>query len=79
MPILSNIERRAMEEGRKQGRREIVLEVLNERFNAVPPELIDRINQISDAETLKLLVKLGISIGSLAEFEQVLESFLTRD
>ncbi|MCT7959057.1 hypothetical protein [Laspinema palackyanum] len=82
MPILSNIERRAMEAGRQQGLqlvREIVLEVLNDRFNPVPPAVTERINQISDYETLKQLFKQGRSIGSLAEFEQVLESMLTPD
>ncbi|WP_044194647.1 hypothetical protein [Oscillatoria acuminata] len=79
MPILSNIERRALETGRHEGRREIVLEVLNDRFNPVPLAVIDRINQISDLATLKQLLKRGISIGSLAEFEEVLESMRTHD
>ncbi|WP_254568568.1 hypothetical protein [Oscillatoria sp. HE19RPO] len=82
MPILSNVERRAMEAARQQGIqlvREIVLEVLNDLFNPVPPAVTDRINQISDLATLKQLLKRGISIGSLAEFEQVLESMLTLD
>ena len=83
MPILSNIERRAMEAGRQQGRqfarREMVLEVLNDRFNPVPPAVTERINQISDLATLKQLLKRGISIGSLAEFEEVLESMRTPD
>ena len=83
MPILSNMERRAMETGIQKGiqtaRREMILEVLNARFNPVPAEVIDRINQISDYETLQQLLKRGISIGSLAEFEEVLESMLTPD
>ncbi|MCT7959056.1 hypothetical protein [Laspinema palackyanum] len=83
MPILSHIERRAMEEGRQQGlqiaRREMILEDLNERFNPLPPEVIDRINQISDSETLKQLLKRGKSSGSLAEFEEVLASIMTNN
>ncbi|HEY9836502.1 MAG TPA: hypothetical protein V6D27_06360 [Vampirovibrionales bacterium] len=85
MPILSNIERRALETGRQESRqeglqnaRDMVLEVLNERFNLLPDEMIDRINQISDYETLKQLLKQGMSIGSIVEFEQVLESIVTR-
>jgi predicted transposase YdaD len=89
MPILSNIERRALETGRQEGleeglqrgaqtaRREMILEVLNARFNPVPAEVIDRINQISDYETLQQLLTRGISIGSLAEFEEVLASIMT--
>ena len=77
MPILSNIERRALETGRQEGRREMILEALNERFNPVPAEVIDRINQISDSETLKQLSKRERSIGSLAEFEEVLAELMT--
>jgi flagellar biosynthesis/type III secretory pathway protein FliH len=61
-----------LKEGFQIARREIVLEVLNDRFNPVPPSVIDRINQISDLATLKQLCKRVISIGSLAEFEEVL-------
>ncbi|AFY81087.1 hypothetical protein [Oscillatoria acuminata] len=112
MPILSHVERRAMEavckeffpegipesfpedfqdalqqafhKGYQQGLqeglqfvREIVLEVLNERFNPLPAEVIDRINQISDYETLKQVFKQRRSIGSVAEFEQVLAELMT--
>ncbi|AFY81086.1 transposase [Oscillatoria acuminata] len=81
MPILSNMERRALETGFQKGiqtaRREMILEVLNARFNPVPAEVIDRINQISDYETLQQLLTRGISIGSLAEFEEVLASIMT--
>ncbi|MCT7969788.1 hypothetical protein NG799_26085 [Laspinema sp. D1] len=55
------------------------MEVLNDRLNPVPPAVIDRINQISDLAILKQLLKRGISIGSLAEFEEVLKSMLTPD
>jgi flagellar biosynthesis/type III secretory pathway protein FliH len=88
MPILSNIERRALETGRQEGLEEglqrgaqngrnMVLAVLNTRFNPVPAEVIDRINQISDYETLQQLLERGLSIGSLAEFEEVLASIMT--
>lgn len=84
MPILSNIERRALESGRQESREEglqngrnMVLSVLNARFNPVPAEVIDRINQISNYETLQQLLERGISIGSVAEFEEVLASIMT--
>jgi hypothetical protein len=50
---------------------------LKARFNPVPAEVIDRINQISDYETLQQLLERGLSIGSLAEFEEVLASIMT--
>jgi hypothetical protein len=84
MPILSNMERRALETGIQQGLekglqngRDMVLAVLNVRFNPLPAEVIDRINQISDYETLQQLLTRGMSIGSLAEFEEFLASIMT--
>jgi len=82
MPILSNIERRAMEAGRQEGRQEgmlqtarsAVLEVLTVRFNSVPLDLTNRVNQIADIAILKDLLKRAISIGSIAEFEQILDA-----
>ncbi|WP_261199657.1 hypothetical protein [Laspinema olomoucense] len=88
MPILSNIERRALETGRQEGLEEgfqqgiqngrnMVLAVLNAQFNPLPAEVIERINQISDYETLQQLLTRGMSMGSLAEFEKVLVSIMT--
>ncbi len=90
MPILSNIERRAMEAGRQEGMQEgmqtglqqgmlqtarsDVLEVLTVRFNSVPLDLTNRVNQIADIAILKDLLKRAISIGSIAEFEQILDA-----
>nr|WP_263012897.1 transposase [Ancylothrix sp. D3o] len=78
MPILSNIELRAMEAGRQEGTlrtaRESVLEVLEVRFNEVPPALRTLINQIEDISRLKQLLISAISIDSLADFQQIMES-----
>ena len=57
--------------------REMVLEVLKERLKPLPAEVIDGINQISDYETLKQVFKQRRSIGSVAEFEQVLAELMT--
>lgn len=78
MPILSNIERCAMEEGRQEGilenARAAVLDVLTVRFEQVPPNLSERVNQITDMSRLRQLLQQAIYIGSLAEFEQLIES-----
>ena len=89
MPILSNIELRAMEAGRQEGiqagiqegtlrsARESVLEVLEVRFNEVPPALRTLINQIEDISRLKQLHISAISINSLADFQEIMESSRT--
>ncbi|NET61940.1 MAG: hypothetical protein F6K47_39235 [Symploca sp. SIO2E6] len=80
MPLLSNMEIRAMQRGIEQGiergtvqtARESVLEVLTMRFEIVLPELIEAINQIEDSSVLKQLHRQAIAINSLAQFQQLL-------
>jgi predicted transposase YdaD len=84
MPILSNIERRAMEAGRQEGRQEghqegsietartALLLVLTARFNSVSPELSSRVNQISDISMLSQLLQQASVMSSVAEFEALI-------
>ena len=76
MPLLSHMELRAMQKGIEQGTlqnaRESVLEALAIRFEVVPPELIEAINQIEDTLTLKQLHRQAIAIDSIVQFQQLL-------
>lgn len=76
MPLLSRMELRAMQRGIEQGAvqnaREAVLEVLEIRFEAVPPELIEAVNQIEDISVLKQLHRQAIALDSLEAFQQLL-------
>ncbi|NET62706.1 MAG: hypothetical protein F6K47_43445 [Symploca sp. SIO2E6] len=76
MPLLSHMEVRGMQRGIKQGTvqtaRESVLEVLTVRFEVVPPEVIEAINQIEDVSVLKQLLREAIAISSMVEFQQLL-------
>lgn len=76
MPFLSQIELMAKQEGIEQTARESVIEALEVRFNGVSPELMERLNAISDVSVLKQLHRQAIGIGSLAEFQLVLEQAL---
>ncbi len=73
MPYVTSFERLARQEGILQKAREVVIEVLEVRFEALPSELIEKINQIEDLELLKTLHRQGITIGSLDEFQELLE------
>ena len=73
MPYVTSIERLARIEGLVQKGREDVIEVLEVRFETLPNELIERINQIEDLELLKTLLRQGITIGSVADFQGLLE------
>jgi hypothetical protein len=80
MPLLSRMELRAMQAGIEQGRqqgtlqtaRESVVEVLEIRFEVVPPELIEAINEIDDTSFLKELHRQAIALDSLEAFQQFL-------
>ncbi len=73
MPYITSVERLARQEGILQGSRENVIEVLEVRFKVLPSNLIEKINQIEDLELLTTLHRQGITIGSLAEFQELLE------
>lgn len=77
MPFLSRMELRAMQRGMEQGSlrtaRADVIEVLEIRFEVVPPEVIEAVNQIEDTSVLKQLLRQAIAIPSIAEFKQLLE------
>lgn len=83
MPLLSRIELEAKQEGLQQGIlqtvREAVLEVLETRFEGVPLEVMEAVNQIEDTPLLKQLLKQAIAIASIEEFQQILEQGLSNE
>jgi predicted transposase YdaD len=81
MPYITPLERFAIEKGREEGReegtlesrREAVIEILETRFTSVPASLIETINLMGNAAILKTLHKRAITIGSIAEFQQLVQ------
>lgn len=73
MPYITSAERIGMKKGLEQGMleaaREMVLEVLEERFGLVSPNLEKRIRGMEDRGTLRNLVRFAARVGSLEEFE----------
>ncbi len=72
MPFIAPFERIARADGILERGREDVIEILVTRFEQVPDDLVDAINQINDAALLKTLLKRAITIGSPEEFQQLL-------
>ncbi|MCT7975436.1 transposase [Laspinema olomoucense] len=80
MPFISPMEElireEAMEQGLEQGtlrnQRENILELLQVRFGEVPQSVVEAINRLEEIPTLKQLHRQTISVGSIAEFEQLL-------
>lgn len=61
-----------IERGAVQTLRQIVIGILETRFEVVPPEVIEAINGIEDKELLNRLYRQAIVIGSVEEFQQLL-------
>jgi hypothetical protein len=59
-----------LEQGLEIGRREMLLETLEARFDAVPAELVTMIEQIGDPSLLLSLQRLAVLTDSLETFEQ---------
>lgn len=68
MRYVSSIERLGISEGIQQS----IASILEARFNYVPPELVEQLNQIYDNESLKRLLKQAMTTISIAEFQQQL-------
>ena len=83
MRFLSRIEEEAIEEGIQQGiqqehqktlqfGRENIIEILQMRFQEVPPELNEALNKINDVSVLKQVHRQALIVNSISEFQQLL-------
>ena len=68
--------REGMERGMVEDAREMVLEVLEERFGVVPPRIAEAVRRINERVTLKGLVRGAVRCFSLEEFERLLNEAL---
>jgi hypothetical protein len=84
MPFMSQYEEIAQEKGIERGlkrgtlrtMRENTLEVLQVRFGEVPSEVVEAVNGIEDIPTLTQLFRQAIAIGSVAQFQELLNSVI---
>ena len=76
MPLLTNIERRTIEKTRKETQKQNIIKLLQVRFGDIPENLIASINQIDDTSFLEQLLVSTISVNSLEEFAQLVNSNL---
>ena len=72
MPHITSIERLSRQEGRQEGRvqtlREDITDILEVRFDEVPPALWERIQGLQDEAELKRLHRRAVQVRSLDEF-----------
>lgn len=74
VPLLTNIERRAIARTAKETYQENILNLLQVRFNSVPKSIEDSLKKIDDLAFLKQLLISTISVKSLEEFEQLINN-----
>lgn len=78
MPLLTNIERGALARGEQKGAKETyeenIIDLLKIRFNSVPKSIEDSLKNIDDLAFLKQLLISTISVKSLEEFEELINS-----
>jgi hypothetical protein len=72
MPLVNNIEILAIERTRKQD----IIKLVQVRFGDIPQSLLENINQIDDISLLEQLLLSTISVSSLEEFAQLVNSNL---
>ncbi|WP_413171187.1 hypothetical protein [Anabaena azotica] len=73
MPLLSNIERRAIERTRKQD----IIKLLQVRFGNISENLVKNINKIDDTSLLEQFFVSAISVNSVEDFQQLINSNLS--
>jgi hypothetical protein len=80
MPLLSNMELRGIERGKKIGKkigtlqnaRHAVITVLKTRLGEIPSNIGDSLDQVSDLSILDEMLKLAATVNSFEEFQQTL-------
>jgi hypothetical protein len=68
MPTVSRLEQRLM----VRGQREYVLDNLANRFDPIPEDIIEAIQQITDQALLKKLHRAALHVATLDEFRDLL-------
>jgi hypothetical protein len=64
---------KGMEKGRQEQTRDLLLAVLNNTVGAVPPSVIDSVNNISRCDVLSNLHNYALKCKDLKQFQQSLQ------
>jgi len=78
MPFLSPTEELAMEKATRKTRQQDIINLLQVKFGNIPENLINNINQIDDILVLRELILSTMTITSLAEFTNLVNSKLPK-
>jgi len=73
MPHVFSAERLGIKKGIQQGMQEVVLSQMDARFGAVPDEIQKRIQDMKDAERLKKIARMLVTVQSLDELRRAMD------
>jgi len=74
MPCEQDAMERGLERGILQKSREAVIDILSMRFDLVPDQMADRINELSDTLVLRDLLRRAVTIASLSDFSEEIQA-----
>jgi hypothetical protein len=72
MQYVTSIERLAMEEGRQEGMREMLIDLLQARFGTLTSDLTQKLERVETNDRLKALFREALTVASLSAFELLL-------
>jgi hypothetical protein len=78
MPYLSSFERTAIKEGMQQEVQRLLTQILNIKFKKIPDNLMEKINNITDINTLEMLHYQAVLCNSIEDFENNLDSIVSK-
>ena len=82
MPYITSIERLGMEKGMEKGMikkaKQVIIEVLQERFGVVDREIQKKVTEINSHEILSELFRKSLRVSSLEEFQEELKKIQLR-
>lgn len=80
MPYVLSIERIALKEGIQQGMQKevqrLLIQILNIKFDKIPDNLMEKINSITDTDTLEMLHHHAVLCDSIEDFESYLNNIV---
>jgi len=82
MPYLTSLEQTAMKKGMQQGTQKeaqrLLTQIINIKFKSVSENLIEKINDITDTDTLEILHHQAILCNSKEDFESKLNNIISK-
>ncbi|MEW5802280.1 MAG: hypothetical protein AB1847_09265 [bacterium] len=68
-----------MQQGVRQATQQDILEIIEDRFNLVPDEIVKSVKQIDEVAVLHMVLRKAAKVTSLDEFREILRALTSCD